>query len=217
MIGVQRSDPAWIGYSKLKAYVMEECDRLFEPIYEQLNHFIFKEGCCEGQFYYYLTYGFKEAMHTPTEYIERLFDYSEEGKHLNYILSYYNSKCQVNIITEIGFGMGTLKRANHRRGLKDQVQGVPYMLKVGHEWTSRIPYENPGDFVSFSWFKMNVICPDQPWICGNRHSSSSKRSWWQRFFRRGRNQPLLARYHLASLTEAAAITTPPTTTKTTGV
>ena len=105
----------------------------------------------------------------------KLFDYSEEGKHLNYILSYYDHKCQVNIITELGFGIGALRRANHMRGMIDERRGIPYMLKIGHEWTTRIPYENPGDFVTFSWFKTNVVCPDQPWICGNQNNSSSSR------------------------------------------
>ena len=173
----------------LKRFVREECDDLFESVYEDHNHFVVSEGCCQGQYFYYFTYGFREALLTPMEYLTKLFDYSEEDKQLNYILSFYEPGCHANIITKIGFGIGELKRDNHGNGFRDERHGIPYLLKVGDNWTPRIPYENPIDFITFSWFKSNVMCPDQPWICQNQRNSSIKRvvEWWQRFFRYRRN------------------------------
>ena len=154
----------------LKRFVKEECVDLFEPVYAKHNHFLRREGCCQGQCFYYFRYGYRGAFLSPKEYLTKLFDYSEEGKQLNYILSFHDSDCHVNIITKIGFGIGELKRESHRSGLRDQRQGIPYLLKVGVEWTPRIPFENPADFITFSWFKTNVMCPDQPWICQNQRS-----------------------------------------------
>ena len=178
---------------KLKRFVREECYDLFGSVYENHNHFVVREGCCQGQYYYYFTYGYRDALLTPNEYLTKLFDYSEEGKQLNYILSFYEPDCHVNIITKIGFGIGELKRENHRSGLRDEHHGVPYLLKVGDGWTPRIPYGNPVDFITFSWFKTNVMCPDQPWICRNQSSSSTKRvvKLWKRLFGRRINDPSL--------------------------
>ena len=62
--------------------------------------------------------------------------------------------------------------------------GAPYILKVGQSWTPRIPYENPEHFITFRWFKKNIICADQPWICG---LDKRKTTWWEYLF--GRETP----------------------------
>ena len=187
--GLIPSDPVASRLKKLKRFIRDECDDLFVSKYEHHNYFVLTEGCCQGQYYYYFTYGYRDALLTPLEYISKLFDYSAEGKQLNYILSYYDPSCEANIITKIGFGIGELKRANHRSGFRDERQGIPYLLKVGDRWTPKIPYENPVDFITFSWFKTNVMCSDQPWICGSQRNSSPKgvMRWWQRIFGRRRN------------------------------
>ena len=124
-------------------------------------------------------------MLTPTEYYKKITDYSEDGKQLNHIMAYYSLECEANIIMKFGFGTGNLKRADHFHGFHMQRSGIPYILKVGHHWTSKVPYDNPGSFITFSWFKQNVICADQPWICvkpQNRYSWAQL--WWQSFFGR---------------------------------
>ena len=90
---------------------------------------------------------------------------SVEGKRLNYLLSFYLPECGVNSISKIGFGMGALKRENHRSGSTDFLPGAPYQLKIGDQWSPKIPYENPKEFLTFEWFKSYVMCKDQPWIC----------------------------------------------------
>ena len=105
-------------------------------------------------------------MLAPHEYLAKLTDYSEEGKHLNYLMSYYLPYCGINLITKIGFGKGTLKRMNHSDYSRREKPGAPYQMKVGQNRTPQIPYENPDEFFTFRWFKVNIICLEQPWICG---------------------------------------------------
>ena len=122
---------------------------------------------------------------TPKEYYQKSTDYSEDGKQLNYIMAYYSLECEANIIIKIGFGTGELKRAHNFDGFGDQQPDFPYILKVGHHWTPKVHYDNPGYFITFPWFKKNVICPDQPWICGGpRKGFKLTRMWWRRVFRK---------------------------------
>ena len=59
---------------------------------------------------------------------------------------------------------------------------APYILKVGNDWTPQFPYENPEHFITFKWFKINIICAEQHWICG---SEARKTTWWKNIFSRG--------------------------------
>ena len=99
----------------------------------------------------------------PSEYIEKVTDYSEDGKSLNLLFAYYSPKCSVNIVTKIGFGNGAVKRRHHP-GLY-HLNGAPYLLRIGSLWSEQIPYDTPEEFLTFRWFKHNVMCLDQPWIC----------------------------------------------------
>ena len=184
-------DSAYRKYQSLKWFACEECRKVFRPVFAQHNLFIFWEGCCLGHNFNYFSYGFQDALLTPKEYLAKLTDYSEEDKKLNYILAYYLPDCDVNIISKLGFGSGNLKRLNHHFvGSSNHKIGRPYQIKAGDEWTPKIPYENPEDFVTFRWFKKNIMCLDQPWICRNdekEQSSGSKiphtsYSWWKRLF-----------------------------------
>ena len=129
----------------------------------------------QGQNYHYFNYGYRDALLTPKEYLTKLTDYSEEDKRLNYIKSYFSADCRTNIIAKIGFGTGTLKRMNVSDVIRHEHHGAPYQLKVGHNWSARIPYENPDQFLTFRWFKNKVICKDHSWICS--HESSNK-NWF---------------------------------------
>ena len=123
----------------------------------------------QGQNYYYFNNGYRDALLTPREYLNKLTDYSEEHKRLNYIQSYFSSECSTNIIAKIGFGTGILVRLNVSDVTRFEKHGAPYQLKLGLHWSPRIPYENPGQFLTFRWFKNKVICKDQSWICNNQN------------------------------------------------
>ena len=152
---------------------MDQFEIVARSEYQFHNYFVAREGCCYGQFIYYFSHGFNIALLTPVEYFKRLTDYSVNGKRLNYILSFYSIICDANIITKIGFGAGPLKRESHEGGLNREMYGRPYQLKVGDSWTPKIPYINPRYFLTFQWFKVYIMCPEQPWICDNESTSDS--------------------------------------------
>ena len=103
---------------------------IFEPNCERHNFYSVEVGAI-SQYCSYFTLGFKNALLTPQEYFDKLTDYSEENKHLNYLIAYYLPQCEVNIIVKLGFGVGSLKRTNERYGLlQNERVGAPYQLKV---------------------------------------------------------------------------------------
>ena len=132
----------------------------------------------QGQSFYYFNHGYREALLTPREYFTKLTDYSEGDKRLNYIVSYFSSKCNTNIILKIGFGTGILERKNQSDVVRYEKHGAPYQLKVGLYWTPKIPYENPDTFLTFRWFKNTVICKDQSWICRKERSIKNWFAGW---------------------------------------
>ncbi|XP_075263554.1 uncharacterized protein LOC142355206, partial [Convolutriloba macropyga] len=103
---------------------------------------------------------------SPQEYIDKLTDYSEENKTLNLIEAYFSTKCQRNVITRVGFGKGELVRSNHPYGHMPQRRDVPYILDLlGSSVAFLFPYNETEIYLTYWWFKHNIICRDQPWIC----------------------------------------------------
>ena len=149
----------------LEDSAQSELQKVFEPKYKQINNFVDRYGCCFNQYFDYFTVALLQMMLTPKEYYGKISDFTDENKELNEIWAYYLPSCQQNIITKVGFGIGELKRKNLYINLPNQEKGLPYVLKIGDSWSSPIPYSNPGDFLTFKWFRKNVVCLEQPWIC----------------------------------------------------
>ena len=137
----------------------------FRSMYTIHNFFTDREGCCYGQYQFYFVSGFKKMLLAPSQYIEKLTNYSDENKHLNAIWAFFDHDCNVNVITKLGFGAGQLKRFNHGVSFKSEKEDTPYQLRIGENWSHEVSYENPGQFITFRWFKWNVICLEQPWVC----------------------------------------------------
>ena len=146
-------------------FAFEEIKRIFEPSYKRINNFVDERGCCFYHNFHYLTAVLLGMMVTPDEYYTKLTDFSDEIKELNEIWAYFEPNCDLNVITKVGFGIGQLQRKHHLYGLPLPEVGKPYVLKIGDNWTPSIPFLNPGDFLTFRWFKQKVMCLDQPWIC----------------------------------------------------
>ena len=150
-------------------FAIDASNDLFKPVYKKLNHYVdLQDGCCFSQYYQYFIYGYTNMLLTTKEYLAKLADYSESSKNLNEIQSYYLPSCRVNIITKLGFGQGTLRRTHHRTGVIRPKKGYNYIIKTGLTWSARIPYENPEYFITFPWFKNNIMCRERPWICENQ-------------------------------------------------
>ena len=138
----------------------------FQPMYLRHNFFVERSGCCLGQQFSYYKHGFNPLKVTPLQYISKLTNYTVQNKNLNQVWAFYMHECDVNVIIKLGFGQGELKRIPRTEDRLGQHRpGKPYRLKIGDSWSPDIPYENPGDFLTFEWFKTNVMCLDQPWIC----------------------------------------------------
>ena len=123
--------------SVYKLYAMQhfvhlECVKLFSPIYQTHSLFTYDEEDLIDQYNNYFILGFKNALLTPKEYLDKLTDYSEENKTLNYISAYFSSACHVNIIIKVGFGVGDLKRDTNQVASTAQLIGAPYQLQVNN-------------------------------------------------------------------------------------
>ena len=85
--------------------------------------------------------------------------------------TYFEELCY-NVISEIGFGPGALKRV-HDAQVRE---GIPYLIP-GKDYSGGIPgipsmvidYDDPGSQLTFHWFKHHIMCRDHPSIC-NQHS-----------------------------------------------
>ncbi|XP_075247714.1 uncharacterized protein LOC142340857 isoform X2 [Convolutriloba macropyga] len=163
--------------STLKSFIYSQCYDATWPMHREHNNFVGLGGCCQYQCDNYLVHGYERLFLTPQEYIDKLTDYSEENKTLNLIEAYFSVNCnhRRNIITKIGFGKGELVRTNYPFGHKPQRFGYPYLLSSSDDSVAYwFPYRNPGSQLTYWFFKNNVLCTDQPWICGISGGDTSR-------------------------------------------
>ncbi|XP_075247719.1 uncharacterized protein LOC142340859 isoform X2 [Convolutriloba macropyga] len=158
----------------LKAAAIDQCFEIIRPIHREHNNYIGHNGCCQYQCDNYLVHGYERMFLTPQEYVDKLTDYSEENKILNLIEAYYNVRCNRNMITKLGFGKGALVRTNHPFGHMPQRYGFPYVLGTSDDlWVHSFAYHSPQEYLTFWWFKHNIICKDQPWVCNETNAEAS--------------------------------------------
>ena len=113
----------------------------------------------------YFNMGFRNSLLTVDEYIAKLTNYIDENKNLNSIWSFYDPACRVNVIAKLGFGTGSLRKYSNLRG--GRYRSFPYQMKIGLRWSDPIPAKKLKQVITYSWFKQNVICSSQPWICND--------------------------------------------------
>ena len=77
------------------------------------------------------------------------------------------------MIIELGFGPG-----NFRHNFANVSPGDPFVI-LGREYsefglpyvnTQYFDYDNPGQNLTFHWFKHNIMCKEKPWICSGGSS-----------------------------------------------
>merc|ERR1712226_229936 len=129
-----------------------------------------------GQLVKYMHYGLRNKQMMPDVYMEKLMDYKNEtNKRLNHISSAYSEEACRNVIVEVGFGQGPLRR-DHCYGI---MEGVDYLI-LGQENPNNLglpdvpsiefSYENVADELTFHWFKHHIMCKEHPWICNDGSS-----------------------------------------------
>ncbi|XP_075259457.1 uncharacterized protein LOC142351213 [Convolutriloba macropyga] len=147
---------------------------LMQNLWHKINFINLKHptDCCRDQTMKYLVHGLHNKEWNPQQYISKLTDYDNETKPLNYISAMgLSARCE-NLILEVGFGPGDLRRSHHN----SVVEGAPYVIAgrqhnfddigIPHIDSRAFDYENPGEHLTFHWFKHNIMCKGQPWICG---------------------------------------------------
>ncbi|XP_075255892.1 uncharacterized protein LOC142348419 [Convolutriloba macropyga] len=117
-------------------------------------------GCCYSQIKTYMSYGQPFGL-SPDQYVARMTDLtSSTYRRLNTVrLRYDWLKC-LNIIERIGFGDGNIVKLeggfpNRSIALPPNPTGDLFVFR-----SDAIDKE-----MTFDWFKKNIMCPDQPWIC----------------------------------------------------
>ncbi|XP_063712940.1 uncharacterized protein LOC134841090 [Symsagittifera roscoffensis] len=137
---------------------------LTAPMFRSINFFVNPTtiaNCCDRQNHIYIKHGLKRLQLSPEQYLDKLTDYRDQGKHLNYIKAKYSSLCNVNFILEIGFGRGHFKVDS---SFPTQAMS-PFMFPMFTDVPTQFNYGNPGDRLTFRWFKHHIMCRGQPWIC----------------------------------------------------
>ncbi|XP_075256211.1 uncharacterized protein LOC142348663 isoform X2 [Convolutriloba macropyga] len=136
------------------------------PFFRDINWFTLSkpdtlngELCCEKQFSIYKQFGQKNGM-TPYEYLDVVMNFTDHNRKLNYIKGHFDRHLSTNVIIELGFGTGPLKKS----GLNQNCS--MYMLTPNRSGDLYYFIGNQIDhFLSFDWFKNNIMCDEHWWIC----------------------------------------------------
>ncbi|XP_075244006.1 uncharacterized protein LOC142338230 [Convolutriloba macropyga] len=107
----------------------------------------------------YRKYGQKKGL-SPWIYVSKLLNFSSNGVSVNLIRGKYYRHLCANVVSSVGFGPGPLKKITTHRAtfiLTPNDSGILYFFR----------YEDVERFLTFDWFKLNIICAEQEWICAN--------------------------------------------------
>ncbi|XP_063712222.1 uncharacterized protein LOC134840380 [Symsagittifera roscoffensis] len=131
--------------------------------FRRLNWFSFYEsdwsyGCCEYQQEMYRRWGLLNNL-TAVQYFGRLTDFRNSKKNLITLQAVFDSTLCGNVITRLSFGKGEIR-------VKGTVPNVPVMVAVpGIPLVYVFQWRDVFQRLKFAWFKTNIICAEQPWIC----------------------------------------------------
>ncbi|XP_063727583.1 uncharacterized protein LOC134855113 [Symsagittifera roscoffensis] len=134
-------------------------------IYRSINWFSFlsfePSGCCYYQTRAYMKFGQPKGF-SPDYYIYKISDFDSAAKSLRVVKARFDHQLCVNSIVEISFG--TEKSEVTIIGGHPNANFILPSVPMGYYVTSferaRLKEE-----LNFDWFKFNVVCPVQKWIC----------------------------------------------------
>ncbi|XP_075257939.1 uncharacterized protein LOC142349956 [Convolutriloba macropyga] len=145
------------------------------PVFKEINWYSFQQndktsgGCCGLQSTKYIELGQHKGV-SPAEYIRKITDFSSDTKQLVFIKVRHEPDMCMNVVTQVGFGKGTLKKL----GVKPATH---YLIPpLGRSKVHIILANDLTKVLTFSWFKTQVICHEKPWMCDERSSEASSSS-----------------------------------------
>ncbi|XP_075253371.1 uncharacterized protein LOC142345272 [Convolutriloba macropyga] len=121
------------------------------------------ESCCSYQLNSYITFGQRFHM-SAEEYMMKATAFSTGYKPLNWIKALYDGRICKNIIVELGFGGGALRMSGTYQPLMDYAFQI---ANIDQAITFRA--KNVRSQLTFNWFKHNIVCISQPWICNSAY------------------------------------------------
>ena len=115
-------------------------------------------GCCTYQTKTYLKYGQARGL-SPQDYMERLTNFDSTDKRLVHVNSVYVPELCLNVINKLSFGRGTLLFTGGQ-------MGTPFGIYIHSDQKWHIfDYVRIRTYLTFQWFKQNVVCTERPLIC----------------------------------------------------
>ena len=102
----------------------------------------------------------KKTVSLRHQYHEKITDFSSENKQLNYIGAFYSTTLCVNVIVQVGFGIGSLQI-----DVANNVTTTFILTRGSMDSVFMFKREMIQQQLTFDWFKVNYICRDLPWIC----------------------------------------------------
>ncbi|XP_063727422.1 uncharacterized protein LOC134854973 [Symsagittifera roscoffensis] len=134
---------------------------LIKLVYKTINWYSFEKvewgGCCMKQLGVYKEWGQEHGI-SPQEYYEEVINFTSDNRKVNLISAQYSRSLCVNIVTSIGFGTGPIAaHENHQATyiLSPNTGGMIHFF----------PYDKIRDQLTWDWFKLNILCEEQAWIC----------------------------------------------------
>ena len=143
----------------------EEFRKLIRLNYLDYNMFSFRNSdrnygsCCAHQTLVYIKFGHKKGI-SPLNYLKKLTDFDDKDKQVVHIHYMYVPELCVNVITKLGFGRGKLSFSGGK------LQGKPFgMFVYGDQRWHVFHKDTVKLYLTFQWFKQNVVCAERPLIC----------------------------------------------------
>ncbi|XP_075242392.1 uncharacterized protein LOC142337169 [Convolutriloba macropyga] len=148
---------------QLDASEVDKFTQLVEKVFLRNNWFALPPNqirmCCDDQVDQYERRAYRKGV-TAHEFATKATDFSlTTHKHLNWLYVRYVPYLCSNLISEVGFGYGPLR-------IRGDFQTAPfiYPVKLGAEWI-RFNAENLTSFLTFDWFREEIVCGKNTWIC----------------------------------------------------
>ncbi|XP_075242039.1 uncharacterized protein LOC142336935 [Convolutriloba macropyga] len=129
--------------------------------------------CCFSQIRQYEKHGQAFGL-SPEDYMAKITNFSTPGKNLNRLRVRYDCETDLNIILELGFGVGRLKihfyspiKSNTSFAIipRFDPKTTPNQLRKNLKPMYTFPFTDPGNHLTFDFFKKTFVCRAQPWIC----------------------------------------------------